>query len=585
MAIKWSVGIQRLKSGLLLFLLALLWPAIILAEEAFPLTKVSEFVSSNGHQGQWLAPIENPSIRRQYFLASTLGKIYLLDGDTVLSAPIIDLSNTLRAGETRLTAFALSTDFAVPGRAGFNTFYTAHTEAFVKGNAKAFIEAKGKKLKRAYDSVVTKWLLAASRENKFVVVRQDEILRIALPSNEIKITQLTFNPYIKHWQEDHNFLHIALTGSEEFSSFPLYSGVLLRIDPGKADDNNYAIPDTNPFMNNADINAEVYLLGAQAISQILWSEKYQGKPLLLHKYNDYRRLSLAEKGSDWRNEAQDGLLLQTDGKTLPETLTLYQGLAYRQLRNKLLFIEQTAEAWQLKSLPLGNKYVEAINVEAAWPLDNENLLAASKLSIHTATSDEIFLFNHDFNMLLAMLAPQNNAIVEKKTRLYELSLLELTKKIANQFSLARLLLMLAVMMILILLKIHYWPKKTSAKELLKGKFTAIELNEENQALSLYRYHNRKVDTTLSLDNIVRSEVYLNNIEINIISSELGHEFNKIQESDLLNSLAKERHQKMQPQDIRQIGLRLIDNLNNFSSSKSCIIPQLQYQFVTLSNKA
>ena len=538
-------------------------PAGASTKREVSLTKVSEFVSKNGVLRQWLPPIENTGLDNQYFIANTSGELYSLKGDTILSDPVIDLSATLiNSTGIKLTAFILNRNFSISDSIGFNSLYTAHTEEFTANTDVDYIEGQSTKITREFDLVVRRWQLALSSDGKYQVLHSEEVIRIASPAREVEITHLSFDRYAKSWLDDYSSLYISLTASKQFESEPLYSGSVLRINPIRSGQQNYSVPTTNPFLNKANINDEIFLLGAQSIQQVFWPDKYNGKLLLKHEYKGQPIFSLSKGGSDWLKNEPDSILVAQKNWQLSDSVILYQGNKHEHLSGKLLFIEQDSNKLQLRSLKLNTRQAQKLNTEHEWLLDDANMLAAGRISLFSASNGDILFFNHDFNTIFTLNDHQQLDINSDAVKSIEFSLLKLFQKLLSKLSLSKILLLLALIAIVYLINIHYWPKKVSTKELLKGKLTSFTLDKAKHTLSLYRFHKRKVDTILSLHNIIRSEVYLNNVEINIISNELGHGFSKIQESDLLNSLAHEHHHKMQVDEVRKVSLHLIDDMQN-----------------------
>ncbi|KUP93531.1 Ig-like domain-containing protein [Tritonibacter horizontis] len=94
-----------------------------------------------------------------------------------------------------------------------------------------------------------------------------EILRVSVPVDDHPIRQIEFNPYAEPGDEDYGLLYIA-HGDGSIQSATSGGGQrndalgkILRIDPLETEDAPYSVPDTNPFVGNAEMLDEVYALG------------------------------------------------------------------------------------------------------------------------------------------------------------------------------------------------------------------------------------------------------------------------------------------------------------------------------------
>jgi hypothetical protein len=268
-----------------MILLPLLWSVLItsiscLASDSsdqqsnesidYLLEKVAQAPQVENDESRWLQLFEQPGNSQHYYIANTQGKIYQLDHGSSQNALLaLDLQQVNTLPEVQLSAFTLHPNFSVRDQPGYDTFYTAHVEkASTKLNTKR-LTAPEIKTALLYDAVVTEWRL--NDERKVKLSSQREVVRIAINSARNAINQLSFNPYTTSWDDNFGQLYISLSPSTKYEQFPLYSGVILRINPQPSNNNSYTIPLSNPFYADTKYEQSLYLFGAGKIQQFFSS--------------------------------------------------------------------------------------------------------------------------------------------------------------------------------------------------------------------------------------------------------------------------------------------------------------------------
>ncbi|WP_033082918.1 hypothetical protein [Colwellia psychrerythraea] len=531
------------------------------------LNEVAEFTFGESTEHQWLAPLPNPLKNKQYFIGSQLGDIFLITGDTILSEPILDLSRSLQLfKKVKLTALAVHPNFKFSDRSGYATLYTAHTEGFNKKNNLSRLKPLNSDINYKYDAVITQWRYDHNQQKVFIS-SQREVLRLALPDNSISITQLAFNPSSKPWQEDYGLLYIALSNSEKIASESLYSGAILRINPDKessesdpSQENNSAVIATEALSEVLD--EVIFLQGGQKIFQFFWPEKYPDKLLVAHEYNLQRHFSLAAKGQDWRKQLPSFVARQNDIPAYAITGVLYQGSEFSHLYGKLLSIQKKGGAWHLTAMSLAQQKGKQLPAQIIWSIDPSLISSLSQISLHTTHHGEPVLFNHSDNLLYALTSNQVKSAEIKNKNKIEINTYYFAKKIAQQISIGRVLLVIMLFIIWFLVKSQLKSNSPSLKGVLDNQLTSFKFNELEQSVSLFRHHNQNADIKLSLAEIKQSEVYLNKVVIMCINAQYGHDFDHAHESDLRNSFSKEHHDQMKSEETRRIELHLIDKMDN-----------------------
>ena len=313
----------------------------------YQLDIITQLNLKQGEPSSWLQLISHPGHEQQHFVVNGAGQMYLVDGAQQPQI-ILDLSTQQQKTSQllKLTALELHPNFSLRDQPGYGLFYTAHLEALDENMTVRRIQERGSEIPLKFDAVITEWKFNAASEQKVALNTKREVLRISVPDSTITIKQIAFNPYIKSWNEGFGLLYVALNGGEKWNK-PLYSGVVLRINPAKFGLRSYTVPTSNPYMQNSEIKDEIYLLGGQDVKQFIWPDKSSDNILLSHYYQS-QLLSLSDGRDDWRNSPPKAKVYQ--GDDVIKDVLLYRGRQLPYLRNKLLILTKNNQQWRLASL-------------------------------------------------------------------------------------------------------------------------------------------------------------------------------------------------------------------------------------------
>jgi len=111
---------------------------------------------------------------------------------------------------------------------------------------------------------------------------------------------------------------------------------------------------------------------------------------------------------------------------------------------------------------------------------------------------------------------------------------------------------LSLLVILLLFKIKAMIIKSRPRLLLKSLYSRIDLNDENDAISLSYSHQSNPHIELKLANIIQSDVFLNDKLINTINKTVDNGFNCEINNAIQHALTTESRFKMTDKRIRKI---------------------------------
>lgn len=527
-------------------------------ENSYQLTKIAQLEHRLISQPKWQQFIANPSNKKQYFVIRESGQIYLIDEDEINPKAILDMGTFQQTGSSlfKLTAIELHPNFSLRDQVGYHTFYTAHIENIDKKSKTKRILEQAENLQLSFDAVITEWKFSAVNHQKVDVNSKREVLRIGVPDNSMVIRQMSFNPYIKSWNDNFGLLYIALSGDDKWSK-PLYSGVILRINPTKFGLRSFIVPSNNPHLKNSHINDAIYLLGGQGIEQFIWPEKNSEHILVSHQYNKKHLLSLTDGRDDWRDSAVNNVLYE--GEDAVHDVLMYQGRQLPLLRSKLLLLRKKEQYWFIDSLAFNlsdnKKISEGKKSQLVWKFTSQQLPTNSQVILSSSHDGEIFLLEKSINVLFRLIQQSlvNENVVEASRDDNTID--------KNTFDNSIIILLL----ILVLLgTMYYWFKRSShsVKAVVRQQFASLELSESGQQIGLYHRHQRHTETIINIVDIVSSEIKLNEHSISVVNAQIGHGFNNDRDQDLRAIFSHEKVDKMVEGKVRQISLLLTDSRNN-----------------------
>jgi hypothetical protein len=520
-------------------------------EEPYTLEKIAQLNHKQSDSSEGLQLVTHPNNTEQYFTLNNTGQIYFID-DVDKPQQVLNLNHAdaIDSSVIKLTAMVLHPNFALREQTGYNTFYTAHLELLdVNSKTKRIIE-QDNDLKLQFDAVITEWQFNSSTYHQVDLNTKREVVRISVPDNSMTIKQMSFNPYTKSWNDGFGLLYIALNGESSWKQ-PLYSGVVLRINPAPFGLRSFTVPHSNPFIKNSVIKDEIYLLGAQNIQQFTWPDKNNDDFLISHKYNNESLLSLLTHSNDWRDNLPENVFYRSD---IPvNDLLFYQGSLLPSLRNKLLLLIKNEKSWEIESLKIKRSVNENISVndkpQQEWQLTEQQLTPKNDVSLSTNREGAILIFDHTSGSVTQIISGNATKGAEKVTPV------KTDMESTNSVFIFFVLIVVAVFGLVFYL---FKQNNISAKAIVRKQFAHLELSESQQQIGLFHRHQSSIDTIVDIADITICEVKLNDITIGVINKTIGHGFNHEKEQDLRDVFEKEKVDKMIDGKIRQVSLSLTD---------------------------
>ena len=539
---------------------------IVVLITAFSMCSISVFSAENDYQfnqivqlehtqldtSKWQQLVPDPSNSQQYFIINNTGQMYLVDSMNK-THEVLDLYINQQEDSSviKLTAIELHPNFSLRDQVGYGTFYTAHLEVLDKDSRIIRIQEHSKELELKFDAVITQWQFSSYTHKKVDLETKREVVRIAVPDNNIYIKQISFNPYIKTWNDGFGLLYIALNGQEKWRK-PLYSGVILRINPAKFGLRSFTVPNSNPYLHNDEIKDEIYLLGAQNIKQFIWPDKNDDYILLSHQYNNKNLLSVARGQNDWRKHDPKKILYKND--SIIHDMLTYRGRELPQLRNKLLLLKKENQQWLVESLSIKPAVNENMNAEnksqQEWVYTLLQFTNDSEINLGSNRDGEILVLNKSAGAVFQI---YQESVDEQVVLNQETYAIETQRSSWNGF-------FTYFIIVIIFGAVFYWLKRHrySAKSVVRKQFAHIGLSESQLQIGLYHRHQSSTDTIIDIADIVSCEVKLNEQTINVINQQDEHGFNQGKEQDLRNVLVKEQVDKMVEGKVRQVSLLFTD---------------------------
>jgi len=518
----------------------------------YQFNKIAQLNNAQGEDSQWVQLVVLPNKIQQYFVINETGQMYFVD-NIQKQHPVLDLSTnrSKKSSPIKFSAIELHPNFALRGQLGHRIFYTAHLEVLDEQSRTKRIQERGEELALKFDAVITEWKFNSDDYKKVGLSTKREVLRIAVPDNTMTIKQMSFSPYTKSWNDGFGLLYVALNGEEKWQK-PLYSGVILRINPAKFGLRSFTVPNNNPYIKENNIKDELYLLGGQNIKQFIWPNKNSDDILLSHQYDGKSLLSSTNGQNDWRNDPPKQIIYQ-GVKSIEHTL-LYQGSNLPYLRNKLFLLMRENQQWSLESLNVTSSVHVNSSVEnkpqQEWQFTSQQIASNSEVSFINNRDGEVLIFDkmagnifQIFQDSLSIAAPVEEQVIKPK----------IEAEPANRF------IMLFIVMIVAAVGFYFFKRNQfSAKSVVRKQFAHIELSESKLQIGLYHRHQKTTNTIINITDIASCEVKLNNLTINIINQKAGHGFNNEKEQDLRNILTKEQVDKMIDGKVRQVNLLITD---------------------------
>jgi hypothetical protein len=526
-------------------------------ENHYQLNEIAQLNLTLDKPSQWVDFISSPDNKAHYFVINKRGKMYLVDETKKLRQVLnVNAHKDQQASLIKLTAIELHPNFALRDQPGYGTFYTAHLENLDKKSNIKRIQDSNNGLEFKFDAVITEWQFYSSRHQTVDMNTKREVVRIAIPDNSMAITQMSFNHETTLWDEEFGLLYIALNGDEKWQN-PLYSGVILRINPAKFGLLNFTIPASNPYVKNDDINDEIYLLGGQNIKQFIWPIKGDDTLLLSHQYNDNSLLSWTNINNDWRDDISKNIVYQS--KQLVEDILFYKGRDLTRLRNTLLLLTKGTKGRQVNYLKITHSpntaIPENIALQRAWQFSAEQFSYDSEVLFTQTVDGEVLMIDKILGSIFQVSLPSVNEsnVSPIKTAVIVDNSMDKTHYIY-----------ITVIILLLLGGVFYTVirNKSSVKTIVQKQFAQLELSESQQQIGFYLRHSKNIDTIVNIADITTLEVKLNDLTVNVIDQNEGNGFDDVKEQKLRALFVKEKIDKMVEGKIRQINLSFTDCQQN-----------------------
>jgi hypothetical protein len=496
--------------------------------------------------------------KHQYLLADETGVLSLLIGTKLLPLTHLPLSDQLNSNQIRLTALTLHPSFLLADKTGYQTFFTAHIEPVKTNNNVARLTLLENPTILPFDAVITQWQYNNTSPNKIDLKQRREVIRIAVPTATHQIQKIAFNPYNKTWHDDYGLMYVALSESKNEGSSAnkeaLYSGVVLRITPEKFGLRNYMVPNSNPFVKANDINKEIFILGAENIKSFSWLKQHHDSLVVQHIYNGVHQVAVANKGTDWRDTYQNQLVfpLKTNKKSNAHIFPYY-GRDLKTLVGSVLYLSNNTKNWQFAKLNISSQNNENKTQSVGQTIalfDSKKLPPKSKVTLLFDHDGELLLLNHTKKQLLSITA--NLLVTDSNDQVKDQP-----PNTLNNDNYGKLLLAIFILVLSIVFY-RLRPKNKNVKSKLRSQYARFELDDTETTLSFYNRHQSEIDSTLAVTEIVKSEVFLNNKNINIINKNNDHGFNKQRENQIRLDFTQAHRHKLIDEEIRQVNLHLTD---------------------------
>ena len=503
----------------------------------------------------WLEPLASPTNKGDFFVAQDNGHVYFTsqhsknNQNTILNLVLSSNNQTFIS----LTAMALHPSFTRPDHSGYATIYTAHTTKFNPKINKDRLTLNDASNTFGFETVVTAWKYDFDKQNIDHKTKR-EVIRIPIQNQNSGIRNLKFDPYQKSWNVDYGQLYFSLSYIDELKEHPLYSGVILRIDPDVFGTLNFTVLATNPFIKDPKVNNEIVVMGIQNIERFFWAKNDHTAIFVQHNNNEQYRLSKTILGDNLLTQSGSKILWQQPNEM--SAILLYQGRDFISFRNKFIFLKRLDSKWYLSSLALAPLNNELPLFEEI--LFKDHLSKSSHVNIHQDSKGEIILFdNHESKIYsLKLIIPE--VIVSSATE---------SSTIAGKSDSYILHISLLTGLSLFLIFLYRKKKEIDSPDILLDKeHLRLKYEPTTQTIRLFKGDKDKDYKTLNLGDIIRCEILLNNNIINIINDEPDKALNNQIEADLRAIFSKEYYTKIQIEDTRHIEIVLFVEGDSFNVS-------------------
>jgi hypothetical protein len=175
-------------------------------------------------------------------------------------------------------------DFYRVGEPGYGKLYT--TSSLSKPTNPEEHNYIGTSAPAFADGVLMEWNATFDSEGAFSGVEADsyrELFRVATYRVDHPIGNARFNPFAQPGDDDYGVLYISHGDSYQFGggNFAAQDGTtglgkILRINPLQQGDDPYAIPSSNPFLDDPSVADEIYTLGHRNNHNFSFARDHEG---------------------------------------------------------------------------------------------------------------------------------------------------------------------------------------------------------------------------------------------------------------------------------------------------------------------
>jgi len=538
---------KYLSHTLYVSIVAFIFSSLTLASEN-NINTINQFSIAKGN-AKIVKSLTNPIEKSTYFISTNNGKLSLFSLTEPQIQPIIDI----KASYPKLISFnsiALHPDFALNQNKGFLILYTAHTEPTDEKKRTFRLQSRTNKVETEFENVLLEWQLSTQSSGLLTLKTQQprEVLRIPMIDQGNTLTAITFNPFIKPWQEQYAQLYLLLGASEKQNKSPLYSGSVLRITPEKYGLKSFNSPNSNPFIGNKEINDEIVATGLGKVIDIVFSKDTE-KQLFIQKVGqDSKQFSIVSMGDDWREKAPKSNQL-IDINHARSNAVYYRGKAHPKHRNQLIYLAWDTE-WKIHAISTKPPYKN----QKIQDFKNSQLNKNSLLFLATTHDNELLFIDKNTGLGFQPhihLGPPTNIVSN-----------EAAPNAASEATSHSALFYIAFIAFIIT-GTAIWFKKSNklaqVKRLLHRDFAKFHWDPQAQQLNLYHRHSTEIAQNIAIDSITNSEVYLNDALVSQISADEGQGFTHLKEQQFDHLIAMEKREKIFDNKVRKLTLLLTDN--------------------------
>lgn len=494
-------------------------------------------------QFNWQQITPHPTKNNHYYVFSNEGKIKKIVNGEIEKEPLLAVNSILNKESFQLTALTLHPNFALKDLPGYNTFYTAHIERF--NDKERLIRLPKTPLANSqFDLVVYEWQLDLLGKAVNVETSR-EIIRIASPEQNFRIQQLSFNPYLKPWQDDFGDLFITLNQANSNKNLPLYSGAILRINPEKFGLRNYTVPNNNPFINEAEIDNEIIALGMNQAKKILWQKRNNKQWFVVQEQENTHNLTIVNFADDLRALTSKPLW-QSKIHNNSFQVVWYEGRRINELLYKLITLELVNNQWYLTSLDITEE--KSVNKTTLAKVPNAG--KGAKLGLTITNQQELLLLNISDGIFSLVKGLEDGASKSEDTYIdpYEVT----------NYSDLYLWLGIIVGMILAIMIAIKIKNYDHEKALVRKHYNRFDFSNYGEQINLFKRHQKEAKVAINIADIVENKVRLNNEVICHISADQEKVFDLKAKNKMNDAIAQEQRIKMVDHRSRVIMVDITD---------------------------